>query len=329
MTESILNKSANIGLPINLPVESIALAASNLYQMTQTGISTQALCTAALDTLLGGFMVPKVTSIACDMISRATGVKSDLLYLPMSLTTQVLYEKAKNKILNEDRNHYHETVLMTAARTCKLSLVKACLQGGANVNAIDNVGNTSLMLAVAKGNLPIVNVLVQAGADVNTINNDNFTPLLLAAGRGYTEIVNVLIQAGANIDYIDQFGNTPLFYATENQHGQTIELLNIAQENQEISKIRSDMFDILKCLVQDQSSPPACITFLDLPIEIRMLILSKREYPEWYKPYINRDLHFALNKVNKMLTNRQEKREEQEEREERLKEIGFNFLFNL
>jgi len=61
-----------------------------------------------------------------------------------------------------------------------LTVVKAILAYGANVNITDSSGCTPLMLAVEKGNEGCVRMLVEAGADVNHMSRFGATALDLA-----------------------------------------------------------------------------------------------------------------------------------------------------
>jgi len=60
-----------------------------------------------------------------------------------------------------------ETVLMTAARTGDVAVLKALIEANANVNARESSrGQTALMWAAAENNVAAIKVLVEAGADV-------------------------------------------------------------------------------------------------------------------------------------------------------------------
>ena len=96
------------------------------------------------------------------------------------------------------------TPLMFAARHGYSKCVEALLNVGANVNAIDQDGNTALIKA-AGGHKECVSFLIQAGADVNIPNQKNCTPVMSSAGRGDEESLRLLIVAGAHLDCRDSF----------------------------------------------------------------------------------------------------------------------------
>src|SRR5207247_8783942 len=59
------------------------------------------------------------------------------------------------------------TVVMTAARTGSVEVLRVLIARGANVNASESTrGQTALMWAAAEGHAPAVTLLVEAGADI-------------------------------------------------------------------------------------------------------------------------------------------------------------------
>jgi ankyrin repeat protein len=92
-------------------------------------------------------------------------------------------------------------VLMTAARTGNVDVVKALLAHGAHVNATEHLrGQTALMWAVAEAHLDVVEILIRHGADVHARSMRGSTPLLFAARAGDLESARALIAAGADVN---------------------------------------------------------------------------------------------------------------------------------
>ena len=110
-----------------------------------------------------------------------------------------------------------DDALIVAAKG-NVAEVNRLIDGGANVNAKSNDGNTPLLIAVKKGRtesgLIIIHALIKAGADVNAKNNNGETPLFIVVGTGRAEAVTALIKAGADIDAKSNKKSTPLFRAT-------------------------------------------------------------------------------------------------------------------
>jgi uncharacterized membrane protein YphA (DoxX/SURF4 family) len=93
-----------------------------------------------------------------------------------------------------------ETDLMRAASQEDLKAVQQLLSvaKGANVNALDQTGQTALILACRnpKTNLEVVKALLAGGADVNLRSRTGYTPLTWAQVRNNTEVMRLLRRAG-------------------------------------------------------------------------------------------------------------------------------------
>ncbi len=117
------------------------------------------------------------------------------------------------------------TPLMLAAHANKGPTVELLEKNGANVNAVNFVGNTALMAAVQSGNPAIVRYLLAKGAQVNHGNNSGRTALIAAVKKNHMPIINILLSNGANIDQIDGKNKTALMHAIELGRIQVAELL--------------------------------------------------------------------------------------------------------
>ncbi|MFB3045614.1 MAG: ankyrin repeat domain-containing protein, partial [Acidiferrobacterales bacterium] len=83
-------------------------------------------------------------------------------------------------------------------------------QGGTNVQAKDNHGDTLLHLAAINGHAEMAAMLLTHGAKVGAINNIGDTPLHEAAREGYSAIAKFLLANGARVDVRNEDGATPL-----------------------------------------------------------------------------------------------------------------------
>ena len=66
------------------------------------------------------------------------------------------------------------------------------LSANADVNAVDEDGETALYLAAEAGDSDIVKLLLDAGADVNIRNEDGETALVIARKENQQRVVQVL-----------------------------------------------------------------------------------------------------------------------------------------
>jgi ankyrin repeat protein len=113
-----------------------------------------------------------------------------------------------------------ETVLMTAARTGNVDVVKTLLARGADVRARERSrGQTALMWAAAENNAGVIKALIDAGADMNERSRGgSFTPYLFAVRAGHIDASRTLIEAGAKVDETLPDGTSALVLATINAH---------------------------------------------------------------------------------------------------------------
>ena len=110
-------------------------------------------------------------------------------------------------------------VLMTAARTGNVDIVKALLAHGANVNAKEGArGQTALMWAVAEKHPEVARLLIDQRADVHARSASGFTPLLFAAEQGDLDSARILLDAGADVNDAAPEDGSALIVATHSGH---------------------------------------------------------------------------------------------------------------
>lgn len=153
------------------------------------------------------------------------------------LPAGLAYRKRKDdKLLGE---------FITAAATGDIDTVRAAIEKKVNVNAFDVDGSTALFIAANWGYVSIVRALIEAGANVNLGAEDNReTPLMIAASRtalkknkvyvgelGQVEVIKLLIEAGANVNAKTDEGWTALIAAANAGSVEAVELLLKAGAN--------------------------------------------------------------------------------------------------
>jgi ankyrin repeat protein len=108
--------------------------------------------------------------------------------------------------------------LFQAAATGDNTAIEALVQSGLSVNSRDEKRRTPLFYAAAnyKDNPSTVALLVRLGADVNAMDDLGNTSLLLAMDPGGTLAnVNALLKAGADPNVANFGGETPLMIASD------------------------------------------------------------------------------------------------------------------
>jgi uncharacterized protein len=86
---------------------------------------------------------------------------------------------------------------------------------GAEINAVNKIGDTALYLAMDKGHSYTVRALVDLGADVNTANLGGWTSLMMASAKGDLETMTILLAGGADVSPCNRWGMTALSEARQ------------------------------------------------------------------------------------------------------------------
>ena len=96
---------------------------------------------------------------------------------------------------SEESQEEKDKKLLDAAKNNELDEVREALDAGADVDAMDNDGNTTLHLASNYGHTEIVEKLLENRADVNARNGYWMTALDVAIRKGHTDIIVLLKKA--------------------------------------------------------------------------------------------------------------------------------------
>lgn len=115
--------------------------------------------------------------------------------------------------------------LLEAAKQADVAAVRALLEQGAAVDAIEGDGTTALHWASYHDEIATVQRLLTAGADVNVANDLGVTPLWTASQNGSEELVRILLTAGANPNLALLAGETPVMVAARSGVREVVGLL--------------------------------------------------------------------------------------------------------
>jgi ankyrin repeat protein len=121
---------------------------------------------------------------------------------------------------------YHLTILMRAAQYGRIGVVDSLLAFGADINAIDDLGETALMWTATAENPDMIRFLLSKGAHVNAQDTAGFTALTKAAANGYVQNVRALLEGGADPSITTNAGDTALAWATKNKRAAVVMLLS-------------------------------------------------------------------------------------------------------
>ncbi len=91
-------------------------------------------------------------------------------------------------------NESGTTALMTAALSynSRPNIVKALVEGGANVNTQDGFGRTALIYATSRNDISVVKVLLELGADPLIEAKDGVSALEVAIENNHQELIDLL-----------------------------------------------------------------------------------------------------------------------------------------
>ena len=92
--------------------------------------------------------------------------------------------------------------------------VRALLDAGTDMNAVDRYGQTAIMNAAHKGHSEIVRHLTQRGADMNRTAKFGLSALMLAVIANHPEVVRVLVDAGADTTLRGSPRTAPIYNKT-------------------------------------------------------------------------------------------------------------------
>ena len=131
---------------------------------------------------------------------------------------------------NSDKPAYGRTPLMCSY--AELKIAQLLLDAGADINAVDGMGNTVLHNTfVAKDDTGIdeFNFLLKHGADINARNIFGRTPLYenILRGPRWEKKTVLLLEAGADPNIRNAYGSSPLMYAKKTRNE---ELANLLQQ---------------------------------------------------------------------------------------------------
>lgn len=154
--------------------------------------------------------------------------------------------------------------LVRAAARGDVPGVRQLIKDGAQVNAVDELGNTALLMAAREGDLETARALLRAGADVDG-RGGSLTPLGQAALRGHTHMVRLLLRSGAQVDATGVNEQSPLMNAVKLNHPGVVALLLKAGANTQVkdrtgagpmlAAINDDLPDVLAVLLRHGLDP--------------------------------------------------------------------------
>lgn len=147
--------------------------------------------------------VERLSAILDEAPALANAYSTDGFY-PLGLAAFFGHEDAVSLLLSRSadpnlaaRNPMKVRALHAASAARSLSIVRALIDAGSDVNAPQQAGFTPLHEAAVTGQLDLARLLLDRGADVNLKNDEGKTALNLARKGNETAMIELLVSRGA------------------------------------------------------------------------------------------------------------------------------------
>lgn len=132
---------------------------------------------------------------------------------------------AANRELLDQQGLHGVTPLMWAVLKDRLKSFEALLNGGANLAASDDFGNSALTIACVHTNSGFLKLTLAHGTHPDTRGDGGITLLMRCSFAGSATSVGMLLAKGAQPNLQDANGNTALCHAVRAGHATVAELL--------------------------------------------------------------------------------------------------------
>jgi ankyrin repeat protein len=176
-----------------------------------------------------------------------------------------------------------DTLLMKAATEGDIARIKSLLASGAQVNAIDEWGNSALLIAAREGQVESARMLLKAGADVDG-RGGMMSPLAAAALRGHAILVRLLIRNNANVNAVSENDLSPLMNAVKlNRLGVVPALIEAGASTQVLDRAGDNVLAV----AVGQNYPEMLALLLKLGVNPEMMDRNGLSALYWAE-YLNR-----------------------------------------
>lgn len=118
-----------------------------------------------------------------------------------------------------------DSPLLQAVKNQDYAAAKKLLQGGANVNDSDVLGNNGLFYALSSQNSAIINLLLENNINCNSRNKNGRLAFLYAVDKGGISTITTLLNAGASVNKPDSEGMTAELIAVRKRNGALLKFL--------------------------------------------------------------------------------------------------------
>ena len=134
-------------------------------------------------------------------------MKYTITIIVITLTTAALMVGSAGAANDTNEIVVSENIIQAVQEIDIVSL-NVLLAEGAEVDTVDEEGNTPLMLAAKIGNPRMVKILLAHQPEINRVNFNGYTALMIASEQGQIHIVEKLLEQGASAGLTNLSGLT-------------------------------------------------------------------------------------------------------------------------
>ena len=167
---------------------------------------------------------------------------ADAISSSSSKTCDIVLQYVSRKIID---SLYMDKMGHLAAETGTHHIIKSLLNNGLNPNSKDADNTTLLMKAAAVNNYSIAELLIKRKADVNCVDNHGNSALIYAASEPNKNTIKILVAGGANVDHRNKDGDDA--YAIVEEIAEDY-VINSAQQQRASKDYKKDQKEILALL---------------------------------------------------------------------------------
>lgn len=120
--------------------------------------------------------------------------------------------------------------IFEAIQSIDIVSLNVLLAEGADINSVNEDGNTALMLASNIGNPRMIKIILAHNPNIDQKNNEGYTALMIASEQGQVHIVEQLLKNGADKMLKNNDGLTAADLAVRYGQPQTANLLRVSSQ---------------------------------------------------------------------------------------------------
>jgi hypothetical protein len=224
-----------------------------------------------------------------DPDARLFGEDTGLLYTARfgDCRMALIFVKYRADLNAKSQRFFGRTPLhLAASENNTKGFLEILVPAGADIDAIDDTGNTPLIISIESKNNINARCLIDLGANIHVANNYGGTAISRAVSKGNYDIIELLLKRGANVNVRDKNGETLLSIAIGNDDIRMVQFLikhgadlNDRSKNPLVSAIYSRNIPIIKYLLSIDAVNVNILTGRDgiTPLRIAKEIIGNSE----------------------------------------------------